>query len=65
LKAAVFASRRRSTIAQARIGAVNMLVDITERKPAERALCESEERLSTELSAMRQLQGISVELIHE
>jgi len=47
------------------IGAVNMLVDISERKHAEEALRESEERLSAELEATQQLQGISAELIAE
>jgi PAS domain S-box-containing protein len=47
------------------IGAVNMLVDISERKQAEKALRESQEQLSAELAAARQLQGISAELIHD
>jgi PAS domain S-box-containing protein len=47
------------------VGAVNMLVDITEHKAAEEALRKSEERLSAELAATRHLQGISAELIHE
>ncbi|MGH6837573.1 MAG: PAS domain S-box protein [Methylocella sp.] len=46
-------------------GAVNMLLDITERKRAETALRESEGRLSAELAAAHQLQRLSVELVHE
>jgi PAS domain S-box-containing protein len=47
------------------IGAVNMLVDISERKHAEEALRASEARLAAELAATQQLQRISAELIHE
>ena len=46
-------------------GAVNMLVDISERKVAEQALVESERRLSAELAATQHLQRISTGLVHE
>ncbi|HKW52488.1 MAG TPA: ATP-binding protein [Stellaceae bacterium] len=47
------------------VGAVNMLVDITERKAAEEARRRSEERLAGELAAARRLQEISTLLIQE
>jgi PAS domain S-box-containing protein len=46
-------------------GAMNTLVEITDRKRAEKALRESKKRLSAELAAAQQLQRISVELVHE
>jgi PAS domain S-box-containing protein len=46
-------------------GAVNMLVDITERKKAEEALRVSEERLAAELADAKVLQDISTQSIQE
>lgn len=46
-------------------GAVNMLVDISERKRAEQSLVENEQHLAAELAATRQLQRISTELFGE
>jgi PAS domain S-box-containing protein len=56
--------RALSAEADALAGA-NTLVEITDRKRAEKALRESKKRLSAELAAAQQLQRISVELIHE
>jgi PAS domain S-box-containing protein len=47
------------------VGAVNMLVDITDRNTAEETIRNREERLSAELAATRQLQAISTELVQE
>lgn len=47
------------------VGAVNMLVDISERKAAEAALRVSEAELVRELAAIKELQRISTELIRE
>ena len=44
---------------------VGMAEDITDRKHAEQALQESEQRLATELAATKHLQEISTELIRE
>jgi signal transduction histidine kinase/ActR/RegA family two-component response regulator len=45
------------------IGGINMLVDITKSKEAERALRESGKSLTEELEAVRRLQALSIELI--
>lgn len=47
------------------VGAVNMLVDISERKAFEESLHQGEERLAAELEATRHLQAVSTQLIHE
>ena len=47
------------------IGAVNMLIDLTDSSAKEAALNESEKRLLAELDATRQLQEISTQLLHE
>lgn len=44
-------------------GAINMLVDITERKRSEQLLRESEQQLSRELAAARHMQQISTRLV--
>ena len=47
------------------IGAVNMLVDLTDSSAKEAALNESEKRLLAELDAARQLQEVSTQLLQE